>query len=264
MVQAQVGGEHATRRGQGPRREGLLRFQPPHRRHRPLYRVMLLELEEVVLVVLLLVLLRLALCQQLRQRCLQAADRRLEVFRGHGRRRPGAPRCVRRRRLEAGELRQQLRGGSGVRLRGRRLQTCLLRRVRGGKERLEGRDCAGVEAKQRSRLKRRVLLVARGRERAEVRVMKPRGRIIAHRERDGGGPRGDLFLGPLRACRASPRAPSPDLAHSFGADAEPWRNGFALHHRAAPTRALELRAQLEDFERVCGSELARVVPGLAI
>lgn len=70
--------------------------------------------------------------------------RQLEVVRAcELRRRPGTPRCVRWRRLDVGYLRQQLRGGTCMRLRSRRLQLLqgqLLRRVRGGgQERLEGR-----------------------------------------------------------------------------------------------------------------------------
>jgi hypothetical protein len=125
----------------------------PYRRHRLLYRVLLLKM--------VLVLLEEELHFLLKERCLQEADRRLEVLRGNERRcRPGAPRCLRRRRLEAGERRQNLRDGTGVRRRAGRL----LRRVRGGKERVEGRDSAVVEAKQ---MMRRGLLLARGRDRAE-------------------------------------------------------------------------------------------------
>ena len=186
VVEAQVGGEHATRRQREPHLERLLPLQPPHRSHRRLCRVVLLQLLlleeavhfilEEVLLLLLHLMLRLALGQ--RQLCLQGADRRLEVLRGHERLCPGTPRCVQRRRLEAGELRHQLRGRSGVRLRGRRLQTRLLRRVRGGEERLEGRESAVVEAKQRSRVQRRGVFVARRRDMTEnsrERVLERRG-----------------------------------------------------------------------------------------
>jgi len=244
--------------------------------------------------------LRQVLGLQVRQLCLQGADRRLDVLCGHElSRRPGAPRCARRRRLGAGRLRHQPRGGGGVRLRGRRLhllQTRLLRRVRGGKERFEGRDSAGVEAKQRNHTGCRGVLVAWGRssamssrevlERRDAQrvgdsvvvrrslehasgvrgVAGATGRVIAHHERDGGGPRLDLGLGPLLARRAGPRATRPDFTHRLGADAELWRDDLAVHHRAAPerSRSLELRVHLEDFERARGGELPRVVPRLAL
>ncbi|KAJ1486791.1 hypothetical protein T484DRAFT_1942836, partial [Baffinella frigidus] len=194
---------------------------------------------------------------------LHGADRRLEVVRGRNelRRRPGAPRCVRRSGVEAGELREQLRGGTRVHLRGRRLhllQNRVLRR--GGKERLEGRDSAVVEAEQRSRLARRGLffvdsvvgLVGGGRGVAGA---------AAHHER---GPHGDLGLGPFVPCCLRPCSPRPDLAHSLGAHAELRRDGLAVLHRATPQlpRARELRTHLEDFERPCGSQLPRVVPRL--
>ncbi|KAJ1464433.1 hypothetical protein T484DRAFT_3645200, partial [Baffinella frigidus] len=228
-----------------------------------------------------------------RQRCLRGADLRLDVLRGHELRRrprvrPGAPRGVQRRRSEASELRQQLLGGNGLRLRGRRL------RVRGGKERLEGRGSAVVEAKKRSQLERRSLVLAPGRDRAEScrdRVLERRdrvrrrvgdnvvtrrsrehaggvrggaraaGRVIVHHARERGGLRRDLGLGPLHARRVGPGAPRPDLAHCLGAHAELWRDGLALRHRATPqlSHDLKFRAQLEDFERACGSEPARVV-----
>ena len=117
----------------------------------------------------------------MRQLGLQGADRRLAVLRGQlgPRVRPGAPPCVRRRRLEARKLRQQLRGGNGVRLRGRRLHFLhnrLLRRVRGGKERLEGRE--GVEDKLRSRLGCRRFVLSPGRDRVE----SSRKRVLERRD----------------------------------------------------------------------------------
>ena len=158
--------------------ERLLSLHPPHLCHQLCYRVLFLSLmllEEVVHFVLEEAVLRLIFGLKMRQLCLQGADRRLEVLRGHELRRrprgrPGAPHCVRGRRLEAGKLRRQLRGGNGVRLRGRRLrllQDRLLRRVRGGQERLERRDGAGVEAKQRSHLGRRRFVLAPGCARTE-------------------------------------------------------------------------------------------------
>ena len=176
VVEAQVGGEQATRRQREPQLERLQPLHPPHRSRRLLCRVLLLRLllekevhfileVDLLLLLLLLLLLRVALGQ--RQLCLQGADRRLEVLRGHERLRPGTPRCVQRRLLEAGELRQQLRGGVRVRLRGRRWPNHLLRRVRGGEERLEGRENAVVEAKQRNRVQRRSVSLARGRHMTE-------------------------------------------------------------------------------------------------
>ena len=240
-VGAQAGGVQATQREREPHytaaRVALL-----------LEEVANFQLQEVALVALA-VLLRVLLGLQLRQLCLQGADRRLEVLRGHERRRPGPPRWLPACRLETGEH--------------------LLRRVRGGKERLGGPGSVVVAAKQWSRVQHRGVILARGRGRTEssrvrgVRgVAGAAGRVIAHHAREGGDiSRGNLFLGPLLARRAGPRAPRPDFADRLGANAELWRDGLAVHHRAAPelSRILPLRAQHADFERARGSELSLVL-----